>query len=54
MNHDFYIYSAYGAAGLVSLCLVLWVVLDGRARQREMKALEAAGLRRRSAAKEKS
>ncbi len=49
MSHDFYIYVSYGVSGLVILALIGWVWLDGRARQRELKALEAAGVRRRSA-----
>ncbi|MBD3814008.1 MAG: heme exporter protein CcmD [Betaproteobacteria bacterium] len=49
MSHDFYIYVSYGVGGLVILALIGWVWLDGRARQRELKALEAAGVRRRSA-----
>ncbi|MDQ0456689.1 heme exporter protein CcmD [Rhizobium paknamense] len=52
MSHDFYIYSAYGAAFFIIVCLILWVFLDGRARQKDMKALEAAGIRRRSATAE--
>ena len=33
--------------------LILWVWLDGRARRRELAALEAAGIRRRSAGEAK-
>ncbi|WP_377297330.1 heme exporter protein CcmD [Rhizobium sp. SGZ-381] len=50
MSHAFYIYTSYGIAGIVTLCLIAWTVLDGRARRRELAALEASGLRRRSAA----
>lgn len=50
MSHEFYIYVSYGVTGLVILTLIGWVWLDGRARQRELKELEAAGVRRRSAA----
>jgi heme exporter protein D len=49
MSHTFYIAMSYGIAGLVSLCLIAWVWLDGRARRRELAQLEAAGIRRRSA-----
>ena len=49
MSHTFYIAMSYGIAGLVSLCLIGWVWLDGRARRRELAQLEAAGIRRRSA-----
>ncbi|MDI6835913.1 MAG: heme exporter protein CcmD [Rhizobiaceae bacterium] len=49
MSHEFYIYVSYGVTGLVILALIGWVWLDGRARQRELKELEAAGVRRRSA-----
>ncbi|MBP2550370.1 heme exporter protein D [Neorhizobium galegae] len=50
MSHAFYIYTSYGIAGIVTLCLIAWTVLDGRARRRELAALEASSLRRRSAA----
>jgi heme exporter protein D len=50
MGHAFYIYTSYGISGLVTLALVLWTVIDGRARRRELAELEASGLRRRSAA----
>jgi len=49
MSHEFYIYVSYGVTGLVILALIGWIWLDGRARQRELKELEAAGVRRRSA-----
>lgn len=49
MGHDFYILLSYIVTfGLIGL-VVTWTWLDGRARQRELKALEAAGIRRRSA-----
>ncbi|MBC7311773.1 MAG: heme exporter protein CcmD [Rhizobium sp.] len=49
MSHAFYIYLSYGVSALIILAVVAWVWLDGRARQAELKALEAAGIRRRSA-----
>jgi heme exporter protein D len=50
MNHyAFYINASYGAAGLIVFCLIAWVWLDGRVLQKELKALEASGIRRRSA-----
>ncbi|MEY9779414.1 heme exporter protein CcmD [Sinorhizobium fredii] len=48
MNHAAYVIASYAVAFAVAAGLVLWVVGDGRARQRELKALEAAGIRRRS------
>lgn len=51
MTHTFYIAMSYGIATLISLCLILWVWLDGRARSRELAELEASGIRRRSAPK---
>ncbi|MCM2475342.1 heme exporter protein CcmD [Rhizobium sp. CG5] len=50
MSHAFYISLSYGLTGVVILALVIWTWLDGRARQKELRALEAAGIRRRSAA----
>ncbi|MGI2034810.1 heme exporter protein CcmD [Rhizobium panacihumi] len=51
MTHTFYIAMSYGIAALISLCLIAWVWLDGRARSRELAELEASGVRRRSAPK---
>lgn len=49
MSHGFYILAAYlftfGLTGVVTLV----ILLDGRARRRELAALEASGIRRRSA-----
>src|SRR3546814_1902653 len=50
MNHGFYIAASYGISALVIAFLLGWVWLDGRARQRELADLEAAGIRRRSTA----
>ena len=49
MSHAFYIYVSYGVSALIILGLIGWTFFDGRARQAELKALEAAGIRRRSA-----
>ncbi|MHB0951636.1 MAG: heme exporter protein CcmD [Allorhizobium sp.] len=49
MSHAFYIYVSYAVSAAVVLALIGWVWLDGRARQKELRALEAAGIRRRSA-----
>ncbi len=49
MTHTFYITTAYAVTAIVSLCLIGWVWLDGRARRQELAELEASGIRRRSA-----
>jgi heme exporter protein D len=49
MSHTFYISESYAVAAIVTLCLIFWVWLDGRARQKELAELEASGIRRRSA-----
>jgi heme exporter protein D len=49
MKYAFYVFSSYGVAAAVILCLIAWVWLDGRARRRELAELEASGFRRRSA-----
>jgi heme exporter protein D len=49
MSHAAYVFASYAVALAIVAGLVLWVIGDGRARQRELKALEAAGIRRRSA-----
>jgi len=48
MDHAFFVFSSYGASALVFCALVLWLMLDGRARKRELAALEKSGARRRS------
>lgn len=53
MSHDFYIGMSYGATGLIVASLIAWVVMDGRHRQRELKLLEASGVRRRPQPKTK-
>ena len=50
-THDLYVAAAYGVSALVLAALVLWIAADQRARRRELAALEAAGIRRRSDAK---
>lgn len=49
MSHSFYIYTSYSVSAVVILFLICRIWLDGRACQREMAALDAAGIRRRSA-----
>ena len=46
--HDLYVAAAYGITVIVLAGLVGWIVLDQRARRRELAELEAAGIRRRS------
>ncbi len=50
-THDLYVAAAYGITVLVLGCLIGWILLDQRARRRELAELEAAGVRRRSARK---
>ena len=52
MTHAFYVYSSYGFAALVVIAVTVWTWADGRARQKELAALEASGVRRRSRAKD--
>lgn len=46
--HALYVTAAYAVAGLVLVGLVVWLLVDQRARRRELAELEAAGVRRRS------
>ncbi|MCV0394538.1 MAG: heme exporter protein CcmD [Rhizobiaceae bacterium] len=48
MSHEAYVLAAYGLSALIVGLLVVWIVLDGRARRRELAELEAGGMRRRS------
>jgi len=54
MSHAFYISLSYGLTGLIVIALIGWVMLDGRARNRELKELETSGIRRRASAKPKT
>jgi heme exporter protein D len=46
--HGLYVTAAYAISALAILALVVWIVLDHRARKRELADLEASGVRRRS------
>ncbi|MDM9624283.1 heme exporter protein CcmD [Rhizobium sp. S152] len=48
-SYAFYVYGSYLFAGAITIGVTLWTWLDGRARRRELAALEASGIRRRSA-----
>jgi heme exporter protein D len=49
VTHAFYVYTSYGFAAVLTIAVTLWTWADGRARRRELAALEALGIRRRSA-----
>ena len=49
MSHTFYITASYVIAAVIVAALIGWTWLDGRARRRELAALEASGFRRRPA-----
>jgi heme exporter protein D len=49
MSHAGFIASAYIITAVVLGLLVLWVIADGRLQRRRLAALEARGIRRRSA-----
>ena len=46
--HALYVASAYGVSILVLAGLATWILVDQRARKRELAQLEASGIRRRS------
>jgi heme exporter protein D len=46
--HALYVSAAYGIAALTLAGLITWIILDHRARRRELAELEAGGMRRRS------
>jgi heme exporter protein D len=48
MTHEAYVIAAYGVTVLVLAGIALWLVLDQRARRRQLADLEARGVRRRS------
>lgn len=47
-THDLYVAAAYSISTVAILGLIGWILLDQRARKREMADLEANGIRRRS------
>lgn len=46
--HALYVAAAYAISALALAGLVAWIILDQRARRRELAELEASGTRRRS------
>jgi heme exporter protein D len=46
--HALYVTAAYGITAMVLIGLIGWILIDQRARKRELAELEAAGVRRRS------
>lgn len=46
--HDLYVSAAYGITFMVLVGLLIHLLLDQRARKRELAELERRGLRRRS------
>ena len=46
--HALYVAAAYGITTIALTGLIGWILLDQRARNRELAELEAAGVRRRS------
>ncbi|BCM22464.1 heme exporter protein CcmD [Mesorhizobium sp. J8] len=46
--HVLFVTAAYAITAVVLAGLIGWILLDQRARKRELAALEAAGVRRRS------
>lgn len=46
--HGLYVTAAYGVSALAIAGLIAWILLDQRARRREMAELQASGARRRS------
>jgi heme exporter protein D len=52
MDHPWFVVAAYGISAIVIAGLILWALLDGRARRRDIAELEKRGVRRRSAREE--
>ena len=50
MSHEAFVFLSYAATAVTLAGLVLAILLDGRARKRELTELEAQGVRRRSQA----
>jgi heme exporter protein D len=52
MDHPWFVAAAYGISAIVIAGQILWALLDGRARRRDIAELEKRGVRRRSAREE--
>lgn len=50
MSHEAFVFLSYAATAIVLGGLLTGILLDGRARRRELAELEAQGVRRRSKA----
>jgi len=48
MSHGVFVAAAYAISALALIGLAVWVLLDRNQRKRELAALEASGVRRRS------
>ncbi|SOE16852.1 heme exporter protein D [Hoeflea halophila] len=48
MSHEAFVFLSYGASAVTLAGLLAAILLDGRARRRELAELEAQGVRRRS------
>ena len=48
MSHEAFVILSYAATALTLSGLLVGILLDGRARRRELAELEAQGVRRRS------
>jgi len=50
MSHEAFVFLSYAATAVTLTGLLVGILLDGRARRRELAELEAQGVRRRSKA----
>ncbi len=48
MSHEAFVFVSYAATAVTLAGLLASILLDGRARRRELNELEAQGVRRRS------
>lgn len=47
MSHEAFVALSYGISAVTILAMIVWVVMDGRARRKELSDLEAHGASRR-------
>jgi heme exporter protein D len=48
MSHELFVAAAYGISAVTLVGLAAWILIDRNQRKRELAALEASGVRRRS------
>ena len=49
MSHEFYVFASWGISFIVIAGMTGYIIMDGKRRQEDLRRLDEAGVRRRSA-----